>query len=239
MKSFIAIFLTLSACLCCGEEPGVEKRIESVYAEVDTAIIRKDPVALDRLLTRNFIMVHAAGGMDPRPAFLKRIALGTALQRQFADDYAEFDTSIDVFGDAAIRRSRARFRFTKADRELWLLQTRIFVKSGAVWQMAAHHGSRFWEGKIVDVSKYRDLAGEYRSADGSLLLLRWHGGGIVAEWPDNGMLSQIFPFAEGEWGDGARRLRFAFDTTGRATDVIRVDREKEVWRGRRTVDTAK
>lgn len=211
----------------------IETEIERIHREIDNAIVGRERGALERMLTDDFTCIHAGGGIDSRAVFLELVSAGTALQRQETEDYAEFDVVWHIYdGRTAIRRSRVRFRYAQDKRELWLLQSKLFVKADR-WRMATSQGTRIYQGPIVDSTTYQHLAGEYHSDSGASLVLSWHGGGILARWPDNGRSSQIFPVSAAEFDDGFRRLRFTFDADGRAARVARVQGAKEVWQGSR------
>ena len=155
---------------------------------------------------------------------------GTAFSRQLTDDWAEFDVDVQSYGGrTALGRSRLRFRFPKENRELWLLQLKVFVKETTEWRLASWHGTQLRSGPITDASRFKNLAGAYVSDAGERLVLSWHGGGILVEWPAPiGVVTQIFPVSETDFEDGIRRLRFSLDSVAQIRDG------KEVWRGSRS-----
>jgi hypothetical protein len=138
-------------------------------------------------------------------------------------------------GTPHLRSSRLRFRFAKENRELWLLQLKVFIKGEDGWQLASWHGTQLRNGPITDASKLQHLAGEYVSESGERLLLSWHGGGVLATWPgiDGGYVTQIFPISETDYEDGIKSLRFTFDAARQPTAVAYLRDGKEVWRGNR------
>jgi hypothetical protein len=95
------------------------------------------------------------------------------------------------------------------------------------------HGTGFIKGSIVDAGTYQSLAGEYVSDAGQRLVLSWHGGGILARWPGNGVVTQIFPASETEFEDGIRKLRLTLDPERRPVRLVEIVGAEEVWRGRR------
>jgi hypothetical protein len=209
----------------------VIKELSRVYSDLDRAIVHRDRAALEPLLAQPFTFVHAGGGVDSGTTFLNRVAAGTAMQRQQASDYAEFDIAWNIYdGRTAIRRSRVRFRYAGNASETWMLQSRIFVKTDR-WRMANSHSTLIHEGPIVDAATYGNFAGAYFPESGAPLVLSWNGGGILATWPDIGTSTQIFPASQTEFKDGYRRLRFTVDREGRATAVTRMQGDKEVWHG--------
>ena len=97
--------------------------------------------------------------------------------------------------------------------------------------MAISHATRLHDGPIVDEASYRNLAGTYFPQSGSPLVLIWHGGGIIVEWPDTGTTTQIFPITATEFKDGYRRMKFAFGDDGRPRSVWVFDSQKELFTG--------
>lgn len=122
-----------------------------------------------------------------------------------------------------------RFRLGQQKIEIWMLQSRVFVKSDR-WRLATSHGTRVYRGPIVDAATYAHIAGTYLPESGPPLVLSWHGGGIIAKWPDTGTTTQIFPVTPTEFEDGYRRLKFTVGPDGRATTVLGIEDQKEVLR---------
>ena len=156
------------------------------------------------------------------------------MERQRTDDAAEFDVTLHSYGpQAAIRRSRVRFRFAQEKRENWLLLVKVFVRQADEWRLASWHGTALHNGTITDTSVYQNLAGNYVSDAGERLTLTWHGGGMLARWPF-GVVTQIFPVSATEFEDGIRRLRFTLGSSGHPARVAQIRDGEEVWRGRRS-----
>lgn len=204
--------------------------IESVYREIDRAIVSRDRAALEPLLARSFTFVHANGALDAGPIFLSRVAAGTAMVRQRTKDYAEFDISTTLYGDTtAVRRSRVRFRMKQQNVEIWMIQSRTFVKTDR-WRMAISHGTRIYRGPIIDETTYRNIEGTYYPGSGAPLLLKWHGGGVIAVWPDTGTTTQVFP-AGVDFEDGYRRLKFELGADGRPRSVAGFEDQTQIFEG--------
>jgi hypothetical protein len=204
--------------------------IEEVYRRIDAAIVKRDRTALQPLLDPSFTFIHANGAVDAGPIFLHRVAAGTAMNRQRTNDVADFDPTWTLYGDrTAIRRSRVRFRFKQRNVEIWMIQSRVFVKTDQ-WRMALYHGTRVHSGSIVDADLYRNIEGTYTTESGGRLVLSWHGGGILVKWPDTGTTTQIFPVAESEFEDGYRKLNFAVGPDGRVESVVASEDQQSVLR---------
>ena len=245
-RLLLAIFASALLCAAQGQKiqnsvsQEIRKAIESANREIDAAQERRDRAAADRRLADPFILIHAGGAFDSRTVFLNRVGNGTV--RGESDDVAEFDVSIEAYGEhTAIRRSRVRRRATEQKREGWILETKVFVKQNGHWLLASVQDSRLYTGPIIDVGKYDRLVGEYVSDSGRKLTLVSAGYGFFVHWP-LGTSSQVFPVSDTDVADELRRLHFTLDSAGKPVAAAEfrhrplpppVYGTEGTWRGRR------
>jgi hypothetical protein len=210
-----------------------ERAIAGLEAQLNDALARRDRAALDPLLADPFIWVHSRGAIDDRNTWLDQAAKGRAVQRQIADTQ-EFDPRIVVYpAGTALRTSRIRFRYPGGSRELWICQTKTYVRSLGKWQLAAAQGAALYDGPVTGVDLYARYAGVYVIDTHRELKLDWDGDALMATFP-NGLRQQIFlgsPTEEVTLGNS--RLRFVLDEKGQPLEAISMERDKEAWRARR------
>jgi hypothetical protein len=200
---------------------------------VDEALVKRDTAKLATTVADPFVWVHSRdGALESREKWLENAGRGMALARQRGEQ-AEFDVTVTVHGDAAaLRTARVRLRMPGRSTETWLLQSRLFVKQGGGWKLAAGQGTFLHEGPITDPKVYESYAGEYVVGPGRVLVLTPRDGGLHVRWPI-GREAYAFQVSPTELVSGPDRLRFTLGADGRATDVVLIRDGAEGWRGPR------
>ena len=104
-------------------------KLEEQFAE---AINKNDPEAIERLVTDDWIIINADGGIIDRERFFEVIKSGTLTHETMESD----DMRVRVYGDSAVvsalTRSKGKFmgqEFTTQERS-----TDVFVKRDGQWR---------------------------------------------------------------------------------------------------------
>jgi uncharacterized protein DUF4440 len=221
----------------------VEHAIGVLEASFDAALARRDRAALDNLLADSFVWAggFARGGRNySRASFLDEAVQGRALQRQRYPS-ATLDKALTVHDSTAIRTELVRLRIANGTRDLWLQESRTFVRNGSAWRIAFGMGGLLYEGPIVTAAVYAPYAGTYQIDADRLLHLDWDGNLLVstypttrgAEWQERGHVFLRSPTEEANLVSGGGRFRFVLDENGRPTDVLMMNGDQQVWRARR------
>jgi ketosteroid isomerase-like protein len=123
---------------------GVEAAITTLERDWAAAIVRKDAVALGRLLADDF------NGTSPTAhTFTKTVAIEDLKSGKYAVASMVLDEiSVNVYGDVAVAftSQQESSRYGNTDTSGHYHFTDVWAKKGGQWQVVASHGSRFNEG---------------------------------------------------------------------------------------------
>jgi ketosteroid isomerase-like protein len=210
--------------------------IEAVNARVDAALAARDAKLLEGLVAERFTWLHASDGrVDDRNTWLQNAARGTALSGQ-QRQRTERDTRVDLYGEpphTAIRVSRVRLLDTANKREMWIRQTRTWIRDGqGAWRLAIGQGVIMYDGALLDAALHARYAGTYALSDGRLLTLAWKDESLLATLP-SGAVAQVFlgsPTDEVMRAPAAGALHFTLDAEGKPSAVSLLRAGQEIWR---------
>ena len=110
----------------------MEEELLKLEKQFAAAISKNDPEAIERLVTDDWIIINADGGIIDRERFFEVIKSGTLTHETMESD----DMRVRVYGDSAVvsalTRSKGKFmgqEFTTQERS-----TDVFVKRGGQWR---------------------------------------------------------------------------------------------------------
>ena len=107
------------------------KKVERAWLD---AYEQRDPVAMERIVADNFLIVHADGSTQTKADILKMLERGRAANRPSAKFTTE-DVSVRVFGDTAIVNGKVKMQMgdkTSVDR-----YSDTYVRLGGRWQVVS------------------------------------------------------------------------------------------------------
>lgn len=201
--------------------------VEAAFQQVQRAVEARDLSTLERLVHPDFEMLHALGQIEPRASWFALVGSGR-LPRQTADR-REYEVSIQLFGDTAVRGSIVRFRDSRLRRDMWLRGTATFVRDGSAWRQIRQQSTLLHDGPTAEAASLADFAGDYSipGRDGfrievaeDLLHLRWSTG---ARLP-------LVPLGADRFGAGpTSTIAFTRDPSGRASAATRSGPEGIWW----------
>jgi ketosteroid isomerase-like protein len=120
-------------------DSGDDAELISLQHEWMDAWRRRDREALERILAPEFILTSARSDrLMPRDLWLE-----TAMTRASAESFRYDDFRVDVFGDAAVVRSRLS-QVATVDGEPWndtFMLTDVWIRRDGRWQVVARHAS--------------------------------------------------------------------------------------------------
>ena len=217
----------------------VVQAIEKVVASLQDALARRDRAALEALVATPFTWVHGSDGrLESREAWLAAAAQGMALSGQ-RHRRVEHGPALAAYGEpphTVVRSVRVQLRDSAANRESWLRQTQVFVRSGDdAWQLASGQGTLMYEGPPLDPVLHARYAGRYIIGPNRALTLVWENDALFATFP-NGAVSQIFlasPTEEAARTTGAGKLRFTLTPDGSPIAATLVRGDRELWVAKR------
>ena len=113
-------------------------KLEEQFAE---AIIKNDPGAIERLVTDDWIIINADGGIIDKERFLEVIKSGTLTHEMMESD----DMRVRVYGDSAVvtALTRTKGKFMGQEFSTQERATDVFVKRDGRWQCVLTHLTRF------------------------------------------------------------------------------------------------
>jgi len=107
------------------------------------SVVAQDFDALDDILHDDLIYAHSTGIIESKSEYLGKLKSG----RQRYDAIDHHETTIRVFGDAAVAHSIVTMKGATAgepfDNKLMMIHT--WVKDGDEWRLAAHQTTRLAE----------------------------------------------------------------------------------------------
>ncbi|HWH90618.1 MAG TPA: nuclear transport factor 2 family protein [Candidatus Binatia bacterium] len=110
----------------------MEEELLKLEKQFAAAISKNDPEAIERLVTDDWIIINADGGIIDRERFFEVIKSGTLTHETMESD----DMRVRVYGDSAVvsalTRSKGKFmgqEFTTQERS-----TDVFVKRDGQWR---------------------------------------------------------------------------------------------------------
>jgi len=113
-------------------------KLEEQFAE---AIIKNDPGAIERLVTDDWIIINADGGIIDKERFLGVIRSGTLTHEMMESD----NMRVRVYGDSAVvtALTRTKGKFTGHEFSTHERATDFFVRLNAQWRCVLTQLTRF------------------------------------------------------------------------------------------------
>lgn len=117
--------------------------IVKLVSDLDRALVAKDALALDRLLTDDFVGAIPSGAAFSKAEYIAhhcRPGVGLVT----LDSSKHPPATIRVFGDTAVvnRRVHARLRFPDgAERQFDVQRIEVFVRADGAWALASGQGT--------------------------------------------------------------------------------------------------
>ena len=233
----LPVVVALLACAAAFATPADD--VAAADERLDAALAARDAKLLEPLVAPRLAWVHSSDGrVDDRRTWLDNAARGMALSGQRVQRTAHGATT-ELFGSpahTAIRIARVRLLDAEKNREMWLRQTRTWVREGrGPWRLVMGQGVVMYDGPTLDAALHARYAGVYLLPDGRKLTLEWSEDSLLATLP-SGAQAQVFlesPTDEVVRVPTAGSLHFtlADDGTPRAASLMRLG--KELWRADR------
>jgi len=128
--------LILFAVSAFADDAGDVKKMDQQWAD---AILRRDTVALSRILADDLRYVHGNASVQTKKEFIDSLKSGDLLYHTF--EFQEVD--VRVFGDSAIVMSKPRMSITMGgqDQKFEARFLRVYIKRRA-WQLLVHQATR-------------------------------------------------------------------------------------------------
>jgi hypothetical protein len=150
---------------------------------IDSAWMRGDRAALDRLLADEFADTDASGEVTLKPALLPRVGPAIA---GFSFSPSQDDVRVAVLGDAAVLTARKTFRMQLGDQVAFRPQrvTDVFVRQDGRWRMAASHQSDFLPPRVavaVNPAVYDAYVGHYVLGPADTVTVTREAGKLMAQ----------------------------------------------------------
>jgi ketosteroid isomerase-like protein len=133
----IALMMALSPGVSVVAARDASDDVKAADASVYQAIAARDSGRLNDLLDDAFVLTNTFGDIYDKQQFLNACCAGETQSKTLLLGAA--DAQVKVYGNAAVVIARTEMRFTKDNREQKLAwrSTRVFVKSGGKWKLAA------------------------------------------------------------------------------------------------------
>lgn len=141
-------FVRIAAALCLAawagtgivrSFPGADTadEVRSVDADVYQAIGSRDADRLKDLLADDFVLISTFGEVFDKDSFVTACCTGPAAASDLL--VGATDIQVNTYGDAAVVLARTEMRFTRDDQEEKLVwrSTRVYVRDGRRWKLAA------------------------------------------------------------------------------------------------------
>ena len=111
--------------------------VNSVDSKVNDAIAKRDAVRLRGLLDDGFLLTNTFGDVYDKAKFLHACCAGQAVSKILL--LGSTESQVKTYADIAVVASRTEMRFTKDNQEQKLTwrSTRMYVRSGGRWKLAA------------------------------------------------------------------------------------------------------
>jgi len=111
--------------------------VKSVDSNVNDAIAKRDAVRLRGLLDDGFLLTNTFGDVYDKAKFLRACCGGQAVSKILL--LGSTESQVKTYGDTAVVASRTEMRFTKDNQEQKLSwrSTRMYVRTGGRWKLAA------------------------------------------------------------------------------------------------------
>jgi ketosteroid isomerase-like protein len=111
--------------------------VKAADANVYQAIAARDSGRLNDMLDEAFVLTNTFGDVYDKQQFLNACCAGDAQSKTLL--LGSTDAQVKVYGNATVVVARTEMRFNRDNREQKLAwrSTRVFVKSGGKWKLAA------------------------------------------------------------------------------------------------------
>ena len=121
-------------------QAGTEQELRRLEREWDDAIVRKDVVALERILGEEFVYIDSAGGVNPKAALIRGVKESEAVIAPFETE----EVVVRVYGETAVLTGRFTQKVTYKGQTLsgQFRYTDVYVKRDGRWQAVSAHSSR-------------------------------------------------------------------------------------------------
>ncbi len=134
------ILLALSATLCLLAAPADATAMKEVSAAMESlkqAMIHKDGVALEKLLSDELMYTHSTGQFETKAQFVKSIASGKSIVERL--DY--FKHEVRIYGHTALVRGGVDL-YHSATNIVHMDILHVWVKGAGGWKMVARQATR-------------------------------------------------------------------------------------------------
>ena len=117
-----------------------EQELRNLERDWDTAIVRKDMTALNRILDDDFVYIDSVGGVNPKAALIQGIKDSDATIEPFETT----DVRVRIYGDTGILTGRFTQKATYNGQTFsgQFRYTDVYVKQGGAWRAVSAHASR-------------------------------------------------------------------------------------------------
>ena len=119
-----------------------KKQIENLYRVMYQAMIAKDVVTLDSIMSDNAVLVHMTGVRQPKQQYLNEIKNGTLNYYSVEDD----ELGIELSGNKAMLtgRSRVTAAVYGGGKHTWRLQIKsLLIKESGRWLLVESRASTY------------------------------------------------------------------------------------------------
>jgi len=124
-----------------GSASSAESEIRALERSWNESRVRADVVALDRLLSDDWTVVHGDGSINTKAEYLADLKSGA---RKFSADVKEDELTVRIDGDTAIAAGTSDSKVTYKGKPSGgaLRFTRVYARRGGRWVMIASHATR-------------------------------------------------------------------------------------------------
>jgi ketosteroid isomerase-like protein len=236
MKSLLELACPAAAAMLVVAQPAPAEtgsaEVNAAFQSVQQAVEARDLKALDRLVHPGFEMLHGLGQVDTRATWFELVASGR-LPRQQAGR-REYDVTVQIVGDTAVRGSIVRFRDERQRRDLWLRGTATFARQNGRWLLVRQQSTALHDAPLTDARRLAEYGGAYAipgrdgfsiTANADYLLLRWANGAVLP----------LVPIGPDRFGAGpTSTMTFERSADGRVAGVTRAGPEGRWWTATRS-----
>lgn len=144
MKTLVAAWLAIMAMLPILSEHTMDdkKQIENLYRVMYQAMIAKDVVTLDSIMSDNAVLVHMTGVRQPKQQYLNEIKNGTLNYYSVEDD--ELDIELSGNKASMTGRSRVTAAVYGGGKHTWRLQIKSsLIKENGRWLLVESRASTY------------------------------------------------------------------------------------------------
>jgi ketosteroid isomerase-like protein len=117
--------------------PDATKAVLTAEQAFVDAMIKRDKVALEKLLADDLVYVHSSSRVENKPEVIQAVTSGSSLYESIVFR----ETNLRQYGDVVITTHKADIK-TKQTGMSNLFVTHVWVKQKGGWQFASRHAAR-------------------------------------------------------------------------------------------------